>query len=145
MRAVPLELKQANEFVNSLHRHHNAVYRDKFRIGCESEGKLIGVIQLGRPVARHLDDGKTIEVVRLCTDGTINACSFLYSRAAKIAKVMGYKKIITYILDSEHGSSLKASGWYKETDTKGHSWNCPSRPRKTNAPICDKQRWAKEL
>lgn len=145
MRAVPLELKQANEFVNSLHRHHNAVYRDKFRIGCESEGKLIGVIQLGRPVARHLDDGKTIEVVRLCTDGTINACSFLYSRAAKIAKVMGYKKIITYILDSEHGASLKASGWYKEADTKGHSWNCPSRPRKTNAPICDKQRWAKEL
>ena len=145
MKAIPLELRQANEFVDRLHRHHPPVYRDKFRIGCEVNGELVGVVQLARPVARMLDDGKTIEVVRLCTDETTNVCSFLYSRAARIAREMGYAKIITYILDSEDGASLKASGWHKEADTQGGSWSCPSRPRKTTAPTCKKQRWAKEL
>jgi hypothetical protein len=145
MTAVPLELKQANAFIGELHRHHDPVHRDKFRIGCEVDGKLVGVVQLGRPVSRCLDDGKTIEVVRLCTDGTPNACSYLYSKAARIAKEMGYSKIITYILDSETGISLKAAGWVKEADIKGHNWNTPSRPRETTAPECDKQRWAKIL
>lgn len=145
MKAVPLELKQANEFVENLHRHHDSVYRDKFRIGCEVNGKLVGVVQVARPVSRMLDDGKTVEVVRLCTDGTPNVCSFLYSRAARIAAEMGYSKIITYILESESGVSLKACGWHKEDDTKGHHWSCPSRPRCTTAPTCDKQRWAKNL
>lgn len=147
MKAIPLELKEANEFVDLLHRHHPPVYRDKFRLGCVDEsGKLCGVIQAARPVSRVLDDGQTIEVVRCCTDGTRNVCSFLYSRIARIAKEMGYSKIITYILDEETGTSLKASGWYHEADTQGNrSWNCPSRPRETKAPICAKQRWAKIL
>lgn len=143
MRAVPLELKQANEFVDQLHRHHDPVHRDKFRVGCENGGKLVGVAQLARPVSRMLDDGKTIEVVRLCTDGTPDACSFLYGRAARIAKEMGYGRIITYILDSESGTSLKAAGWIKDGDTSGGNWNCASRPRKTTAPTCKKQRWIK--
>ena len=145
LKAIPLELKQANAFVDMLHRHHDSVYRDKFRIGCEKDGQLVGVVQLARPVSRILDDGNTIEVVRLCTDGTRNVCSFLYSKAARIAKEMGYSKIITYILENELGASLKATGWHKETDTKGHSWDTPSRPRKTTAPTCNKQRWVKFL
>ena len=145
LKAVPLELKQANEFVDKLHRHHDPVYRDKFRIGCKINDKLVGVIQCGRPVSRYLDNGKTIEVVRLCTDGTDNVCSFLYSRAARIAKELGYEKIITYILESEDGASLRASGWMKEADTNGGSWNCKSRPRNTTAPTCKKQRWARNL
>lgn len=145
LKAVPLELKQANEFVEQLHRHHRPVHRDKLRIGCEADGKLVGVVQLARPVARNLDDGKTIEVVRLCTDGTPNVCSFLYSKAARIAKEMGYQKIITYILDEESGISLIACGWHKEADVKGHNWSCPSRPRSCTAPTCDKKRYAKKL
>lgn len=86
MNAVPMSLGKANEFVDRLHRHHVAVHRDKYRVGAEVNGKIVGVVQVGRPVSRHLDDGKTLEVVRLCTDGTKDACSFLYSRAARIAK-----------------------------------------------------------
>lgn len=145
MHAVPIELKAANEFVTRLHRHHDPVYRDKFRLAAAAGGRIVGIIQCGRPVARHLDDGKTLEVVRLCTDGTPNTCSFLYSRAARIAVEMGYEKIITYILDTETGVSLKAAGWRKETDIHGHEWTCPSRPRNTSAPTCDKQRWCKNL
>lgn len=146
MKAVPLELKQANEFVDKYHRHHSSVHRDKFRIGCvDDDGNLVGVVQCSRPVSRVLDDGKTIEVVRLCTDGSRNVCSFLYSRAARIAAEMGYLKIITYILEDEKGRSLKSCGWHKECDIKGHNWNCPSRPRNTTAPTCDKQRWCRIL
>lgn len=106
----------------------------KFAIGCEDNGKLCGVAICGRPVSRYLDDGKTVEVVRLCTDGTKDVCSFLYAKAARIAKEMGYEKIITYILESENGISLKAAGWKQESVTKGGEWNRKSRPRNTTAP-----------
>lgn len=145
LKAVPLELREANEFVNHLHRHHKAVHRDKFRIGAMVDGKLVGVIQIGRPVSRMLDDGKTAEVVRLCTDGTKDVCSFLYSKAARVCKEMGYEKIITYILESENGASLKASGWKQEAVTSGGSWDRPSRPRQTSAPTVPKKRYSKIL
>lgn len=143
MKAVPLELKQANSFVEQLHRHHAPVVRDKWRIGCEEGGKLVGVVQVARPVSRGLDDGKTLEVVRLCTDGTENACSYLYAKAARIAKEMGYARIITYILESESGASLKASGWVFDGMTRGGAWDTPSRRRQQKAPTCPKQRWIK--
>ena len=145
IQAIPLELREANEFVSHLHRHHDPVYRDKFRIGASLNGKLVGVVQVGRPVSRMLDDGKTVEVTRLCTDGTKDVCSFLYSRAARIAKEMGYEKIITYILESESGTSLKAAGWKQEAITSGGHWTRPSRPRNTTAPIVPKKRFAKIL
>lgn len=145
MKAIPLERKDAAEFVEALHRHHPPAHGDKFRIGCEVSGQLVGVVQVGRPVSRVLDDGKTLEVLRLCTDGTRNACSFLYSRSARTARELGYSKIITYILATEDGGSLRASGWRKEANVRGKDWSCPSRPRKTDAPTCDKQRWAMDL
>ena len=145
IRPVPLELREANAFVESLHRHHPPVHRDKYRIGAEVDGKLVGVVQVARPVSRMLDDGKTVEVVRLCTDGTKDVCSFLYSRAARIAKEMGYEKIITYILTDEPGTSLIASGWVQECVTSGGEWTRPSRPRKTVAPTVPKRRFAKCL
>lgn len=143
---VPLTLKEANDFVDKLHRHHAAVCRDKFRVGVVCDNKLVGIVQVGRPVSRMLDDGKTVEVTRLCTDGTKNVCSFLYGRAAKIAKDMGYSKIITYILQSETGVSLRAAGWVREMEKcGGGSWDTPSRRRATKAPTEPKQRWAKQL
>ena len=145
MVAVPITQKQANEFIERLHRHHKPARGDKFRLGVEADGVLVGVAQVGRPVARGLDDGKTLEVTRMCTDGTKNACSFLYSKAARIAKELGYEQIITYILDTENGATLKASGWEFDGFTRGGSWSCESRPRDDNAPTCPKQRWIKKL
>ena len=119
MNAVPLTLTEANQFIEKYHRHHHKVPRDKFRVGCEVGGKLVGVATVGQPLARLLCDGYTLEVTRLCTDGTKGVCSFLYSRCARIAKEMGYHKIITYILESEDGTSLKASGWHCEVEKCG--------------------------
>ena len=87
LKAIPLELKEANEFVRKTHRHHDPVYRDKIRLGCiDDDNVLHGVIQLARPVSRVLDDGKTIEVVRCCTDGTYNVCSFFVFKSGKDSK-----------------------------------------------------------
>lgn len=159
MIAIPIELKDAQDYINIYHRHHQAAHRDKFRIAAMDDNKIVGVIQVGRPVSRVLDDGNTLEVLRLCTNGKKDVCSFLYSRAARIAKEMGYKKIITYVLESESGVSLKASGWVCEACSVGGSdWNTPSRPRevvpgqmslfppKNKYPInVKKQRWARTL
>ncbi len=140
--------RKAIKKVKEMHRHHKAPAGDIFRVvayedeDCE---KLVGLVMVGRPVSRHLDDGFTCEVIRLCTDGTPNACSFLYSRTARIAKEMGFKKIITYILETEPGTSLKASGWTCEGEAGGGSWSSPSRPREDKAPTCKKQRWSKQL
>ena len=145
MKAKPLTQRQASEFIAQHHRHHKPARGDIFRIGAEVDDRLIGVIQCGRPSARALQDGKTLEATRLCTDGTRNACSFLYSRAAKAAKALGYERLVTYILDCETGASLKAAGWKFDGVTRGGSWNCPSRPRQDAAPTCPKQRWTKLL
>ena len=99
MKVVPITLKQANAFVIQNHRHHGKVQGCKFCIGAvDDKGELRGVAITGRPVSRYLDDGATAEITRLCTDGYRNTCSFLYAACVRIAKEMGYKKVITYIL-----------------------------------------------
>lgn len=161
LHAVPVELKEAQAFINEKHRHHAASVRDKFRVGVADErGELIGVAQVGRPLSRELSDGKTLEVLRLCTDGSKDVCSFLYSRCARIAKEMGYEKIITYILETETGTSLKASGWVRELSVcGGATWENSTRAKerrkveqqcmfqqKQKYPVgVLKQRWCKKL
>jgi hypothetical protein len=153
LRIVPLDLKTANAWVAQVHRHHKPSRGHKFSIGCENEdGVFVGAVIVGRPVARNVN-GKvpvtkhtTIEVARLATDGTRNACSLLYAAAARAAAAMGYRKIQTYILKSEPGTSLKAAGWQFDADVRGEDWNRPSRGgRRTDQPTEDKQRWIKEL
>ena len=125
----PLTLKQANGYVAEHHRHNKPCVGHRFSIGCFDGEVLHGVAITGHPVARRLDDGLTVEVMRVCTDGTYNACSILYGACARIAKGMGYKRIVTYTLESEPGTSLKASGWTRMGEAGGTSWDVPSRPR----------------
>lgn len=107
----PIDLNGARQFVGENHRHNKPPNGHKFSIACYDGDRLCGVAMVGRPVARLLDDGLTVEVTRNCTDGTYNACSMLYGACCRAAKALGYKKIITYTLESEPGTSLKASGW----------------------------------
>ena len=116
---TPVSLKEANAFVAAHHRHHKPTVGHKFSIGVREDGQLAGVAICGRPVSRFLDDGYTLEVNRLCTDGARNACSMLYGRRSGRHRAMGYKKVITYILDSECGASLKASGFVCEGPARG--------------------------
>lgn len=144
MKIVPITFKEACEFIAENHRHHKPAIGHKFSIGCEKNGRLVGVAVCGRPVSRHLDDGKTCEINRLCTDGTYNACSMLYGACCRIAKEMGYKKIITYILESENGASLRASNFICEGRAGGVKWN-GSRDTGQEYPHEMKTRWARRL
>ena len=128
LELVPVSLRQANEFVAQCHRHHKPVVGHKFSIGCMAGGRLAGVAIVGRPVSRYLDNGFTLEVNRLCTDGTENACSMLYAAAWRAAKAMGYHKMVTYILDSEPGTSLRAAGWKCAGRAGGLQWAGSRRP-----------------
>ncbi|HAS8353156.1 TPA: hypothetical protein I7721_18885 [Vibrio vulnificus] len=138
----PVSLREANEYISDNHRHHGRCQGYKFAIGLfNGAGNMVGVAVVGRPVSRVLDDGVSAEVTRLCTDGSRNACSKLYSAAWRAAKAMGYLRMFTYTLASETGVSLKASGWRKDTRVNGRSWDTPSRRRTDKHPTEDKQRW----
>lgn len=144
LTVVPLTLKEANNFIEDHHRHHKPVRGHRFSLGCLKDGQMVGVAICGRPVARKTNYQEVLEVTRLCTDGTKNTCSFLYSACARVAKEMGFKKIQTFILDSEHGSSLKASGWTYDGHTVGRQWkHSDGKERRTDQPTCDKHRYAK--
>jgi hypothetical protein len=147
LKAKTLTLSQANDLVAKFHRHHKKVVGHRFSIGVKDENGVVhGAAIVGRPVGRKNPQYDWAEVTRLVTDGTKNACSFLYSRCARIATEMGFEKIQTFILESESGLSLKASGWEFEAWSDGGDWNVPSRGgRRTDQPQERKQRWGKIL
>jgi len=138
LRLKPITYKEACMFIEQFHRHHLPPWGWKFGIACYEGFRLCGVVTIGRPVNRVRDDGETAEVTRLCTDGTKNSCSFLYSAAWRAAKAMGYKRIITYILETENGTSLRASNWRLLYKTRGRPWTNDKRTRKDKHPLCDK-------
>lgn len=123
LSVIPVTFRQACLFVTELHRHNKAPRGHKFSIGLESDGVLVGVVMVGRPVARALDDGRTAEVNRTCTDGTANANSMLYGAAWRAAKAMGYRRMITYTQADESGASLRAAGWVRTAELPARgSW-----------------------
>ncbi len=132
---VPLDLDEANAFVSRHHRHHKPVVGHKFSLGAALGDEIVGVAIVGRPVSRRRDDGMTLEVTRLCTDGTRNACSFLYGATARAAFALGYRRIGTYIMKSEPGVTLNAAGWKLIGETPGRSWSVASRPRVDTHPL----------
>ncbi len=141
LELVPLKRDEANAFVTKHHRHHKAPAGDVFRLGAAVDGEIVAVCIVGRPVARMLDDGWTLEVVRLCSTGAHNACSFLYGAAWRAARALGWKKLITYTLAEEGGASLRAVGWKLIGEAGGGSWSRKSRPRIDTHPLQTKLKW----
>jgi len=124
-----------------VHRHHQAPQGGKFAVAASHDGVIVGVAIVGRPVSRALDDGETAEVIRVATDGTSNACSFLYAKAKRAAQALGYTRVITYTLPEESGASLRAIGARLIRLTRAQTWNRPSRPRVDSHPTGTKQLW----
>lgn len=141
LERMPISLADANEFVRAHHRHHPPVVGHKFSIAAAKDGEVVGVVIVGRPVSRHRDDGETLEVTRLCTNGAKNACSFLYGAAARAAFALGFQRVGTYISPEEGGASLRASGWRKIAETPGRSWSVQSRPRVDRHTLGQKELW----
>ena len=130
LKLVPVSFAQAKQFVAEHHRHNKPPTGWKFGVGVEVDGQLVGVAMAGRPVARRLDDGLTLEVNRTCTLGTPNANSMLYGAIWRAAKALGYQKCVTYTQLNESGASLRAAGWAKVVDLPpNNGWSAPSRHR----------------
>lgn len=137
----PITLRDATAYVVAHHRHHGAPRGCCFCLSAYLDEQLVGVAIVGRPVARGLQDGYTAEVTRLCTDGTKNACSFLYAAAWRACRAIGYRRLVTYILADETGTSLRAAGWREVAAVRGRSWSCESRPRIDKHPTVAKTRF----
>lgn len=132
---VPVSFRQAQAFIAEHHRHHRPPHGMKFCLGVAEAGALVGVATVGRPVARYLDDGLTLEVNRTCTDGTRNANSMLYGAAWRAAKALGYSRLITYTQAGESGSSLRGAGWAVVAERRARGgWDRPSRRRTNETP-----------
>lgn len=141
LEIVACDLAEANAFVVLHHRHHGEVVGHKFSLGVVKAERIVGVAIVGRPVSRRLDDGLTLEVTRCCTDGTKDAASALYGACRRATFALGYKRLVTYTLDSEPGTSLKAAGWRELGRAGGGSWSRRHRPRVDKAPTQGKIRW----
>lgn len=137
----PITFPEAAAFIAAHHRHHLPPIGWKFGIAVNDGERVVGVVTVGRPVARRLDNGWTLEVTRCCTDGTKHAASMLYGAAWRAAKALGYKRLITFTLASESGTSLRAAGWRDLYTTPGRSWSVPSRPRVDTHPLGQKTLW----
>lgn len=130
IKLTPITHKNAKTYVREHHRHLKPPAGAVFVLAVSDEdGTVRGVALVGRPVARMLDDGLTLEVTRVATDGARNACSMLYGAARRIAFAMGYTKIVTYTLPEEGGASLRAAGWKNEGEAGGGSWSRDKRQR----------------
>lgn len=142
---APATLAEANAIVASIHRHHAPATGHRFSLKVIDEaGAIHGVAIAGRPVAREICQSTVLEVSRVATNGTPNACSALYGAAARTAKAMGFARIQTYTLASESGTSLKAAGWVMDGQTSGGDWNTPKRRgRRTDQPQEPKHRWTR--
>ncbi|MEK9724349.1 MAG: XF1762 family protein [Rhodospirillaceae bacterium] len=138
----PISRDEAFAFIKRHHRHHPAPQGWKFGVAVNDGAEVVGVLTVGRPVARGLDDGYTLEVTRCCVlDRARNACSKLYAAAWRAARALGYRRLVTYTLADETGASLVAAGWRVVHQTRGGSWSCPSRPRVDTAPTGQKTLW----
>jgi hypothetical protein len=132
-------------FIRKHHRHHRPHVSDIFRLGAAVGESVIGCAVMGRPMARALCDGWTLEVVRLCIldDAPRNSHSWLLAKSWKAAQALGYRKLITYTLPEEGGASLRGAGWRCVGQAGGGSWSCPSRPRVDKHPLQVKMKWEK--
>lgn len=131
----PITLKVGNEFISLNHRHNGRVTGWKFGVGLCRDETLVGVGMGGRPVSRHMDDGVTLEVTRVCTLGDRNANSMIYGALLRAGRALGYQRIITYTLESEGGSSLKAVGFVVDAVSPGGEWDTPTRRRRSSGEV----------
>lgn len=148
LRVVPVELAVARRVVRAIHRHHKPPIGHRFSLAAVDEsGRVRGVAVVGRPVARLAGPpDEVVEVLRVATDGTPNACSALLGAAARAAKALGYLRIQTYTLPAEGGASLRGSGWTCEGEAGGGQWrHTDGKPRRTDQPNGVKLRWMRQL
>lgn len=130
LQLVPVSFADACAFIADHHRHHKPPNGHRFSVGVAADDLLVGVAIVSHPIARHLMDGRTLEVIRTATDGTRHANSMLYGACWRAAQALGYRRLITYTQEGESGSSLRGAGFRVVGELPPRAgWDAPSRPR----------------
>lgn len=142
LRLAPCAFDVARDFTTTHHRHLDGPIGHLWSTAAVLGSDVVGVVIVGRPVARILDDGWTVEVVRCTTTGERNVCSLLYSAVWRAAKARGYRAATTMTMTEETGASLRAANWEPETDIRPArgGWHRPARPR-ANTSNPSRVRW----
>lgn len=139
---VPVDWRTARAFVTDWHRHLPPPRGYRFAVGVADAGRLVGVVIVGRPIGRHTDDGVTLEVTRVATDGTPNACSALYAASWRAARALGYCRLVTLTRADESGASLRGAGWRVIAERPVHAgWDRPSRRRGSPVDAIPRTLW----
>lgn len=147
LRIQQVTFRAACDFVTTHHRHSAAPVGWRFGAGVYNASDLLGVVMVGRPVARGFDPRRVVEVTRLCmADSALawNGCSMLYGWAAREAQGRGYELIVTYVRADESAASVKAAGWVAAGEVRGRQWNSRTRPRALREAV-DRMRWHRVL
>lgn len=143
MKVRRVGIETAREGVARVHRHLDPPPRALVAFEVIADGWPVGWATVGRPVSRVLQARGWVEVTRVATDGTRNACSMLYGAAARWAWAEG-RPVLTYTLPVEGGASLRGAGWVTRGVTRERNpadWS--SRPRRHSVAFAGapKVRW----
>lgn len=142
MQVVPITQRAARAWFDEHHRHLKAPRGDIIRAAIERDGEIVAVASAGRPKARMIDDGRTLEITRVATlDNVPNACSMLYGALRRAGRALGWRRFVTYTLPEEGGASLRAAGWRLDTKTSGGEWSRHGRQRALALRPDPKLRW----
>lgn len=100
------------------------------------------------PVARMLNDGKTLELRRyaIADDAPKNTGSRVLAIMAKLIKSRfgSVCRLVSYQDTAAHaGTIYAAAGWAPAAKTSGRQWTCPSRHRRAVQSAANKVRWEK--
>jgi hypothetical protein len=139
----PLPQRAARAWVKQTHRHlDDYPAGDLFRVALDVNGHMSAVGVAGRP-CRMLQDGYTAEITRIACASPVevNACSRLYGALRRAGIALGYRRFVTYTLEDEPGTSLRAAGFHDDGLTDGGEWDRKSRRRKAAKQAGRKRRW----
>ena len=140
LRVVPITISEARAYVEAHHSHHHAPLGGLFACAVAEGERVVCVAVVSRPVARKLGGRSIAEVTRSASDGTRHAASMCLAAATRAAIALGYRRVVSYTLAGEAGTSYRAAGWHI-TGTTLPSTGWGSREGRTMMQVGKKYRW----
>ena len=141
LRVVPVTITDARKHIERHHSHHHAPVGGLLACAVAEGDRVCCVAVLSRPVARMLDArGDVAEVTRVASDGTKHAASMCLAAVTRAALALGWRRLVSYTLLGEAGTSYRAAGW-RCTGIVEASQGWHSRGGRTIAQGGGKARW----
>lgn len=142
---APCTIKAAKAWVAKTHRHLPEFNGARFAVAVvDDDGEIRGVAVASNGPRVWEGTGR-LNIGRVSTDGTKDACSMLYGAICRAGKALGYREAWTYTLPEEPGTSLRAAGFEEVGESAGGTHSRKSRPRAEPKQGGPKRRWRRIL